>query len=120
MYLLCNLLFSLICDHFPLLRSTTMHHPDIDTSIKISVAYQLKIFYIDVSNSSNGSLAETCANEDQSFQSSETRVYTCRNYLKGRYVRIRHPSDYQECLHLCEVQVQGMARSIHTLTCVMM
>ena len=25
MYSLCNLVFSLICDHFPLLRSTTLH-----------------------------------------------------------------------------------------------
>ena len=27
MYFLCNLFFSLICDHFPLMRSTTMHPP---------------------------------------------------------------------------------------------
>ena len=84
-------------------------------SINISVAYQLKNFYIDVSNNSDGSSSQLCANDDQPFRSSETRVYTCRNYLKGRYVRIRYPSDYQQHLQLCEVQVQGMGRSIHTL-----
>ena len=89
-------------------------------SVNISGAFQLKNFYIDVSNNSNGSSSQICAFEDQPFLSSETKVYICRNYLKGRYVRIRYPSYYRLQLHLCEVQVQGMERSFHKVTCMMM
>ena len=78
-------------------------------SVNISGAYRLKNFYINVSNSSDGSSSQICAYEDQPFRSSETRVYICRSYLKGRYVRIGYPSNYTlYFLQLCEVQVKGM------------
>ena len=76
----------------------------------------MKNFDINVSNSSDGSSSQLCAIEDQPFRLSETRVYICRNYLKGRYVRIQQFPDYKECLYLCEVQVQGMERSFHKLS----
>ena len=67
----------------------------------------LENFYIDVNNNADGSFPQNCAFEDRTFGSSETRVYTCRNPLKGRYVRIRGLPSIVQYLGLCEVQVQG-------------
>ena len=43
----------------------------------------------------------------QNHTQSETRVYTSRHHLIGRYVRIRFSPHHNEHLQLCEVQVQG-------------
>ena len=78
-------------------------------SINISDAEQLHDFYITVTNEDIGddlSSRDNCAFEDKPFMPSETRVYTCINPSKGRYVRVmlHHFAEY---LQLCEVQVQG-------------
>ena len=78
--------------------------------INILDADRLQKFYIDVSSNKDGSSAQICAFEIRTFESSETRVYTCRNHLKGRYVRIRFDEKTRQVLQLCEVQVQGTER----------
>ena len=78
-------------------------------SINISEAGRLHEFYITVTNEDSFrhdlSSRGNCAFEDKPFTPSETRVYTCRNPIKGRYVRIM--LTLIEYLQLCEVQVQG-------------
>ena len=59
-----------------------------------------------MSNNSDGSSAEQCAHEPNSFAPSETRVYTCPCGLFGRYVRMRYDQSTRNNIELCEVQVQ--------------
>ena len=66
----------------------------------------VKDFYIDVSNNSDGSSALQCAHEPNVFAPSETRVYTCPCGIYGRYVRIRYNPAVKNHMELCEVQVQ--------------
>ena len=82
-------------------------HICIKVANNLFVASRLSHFYIDVSNSSNGSSAQQCHHETSPFGASETRVYTCPTEMYGRYVRIRFASNKVEHLQLCEVQVQG-------------
>ena len=71
------------------------------------VPERLADFYIDISSNPDRRSAKNCAHDTKPYLSSETRVYTCPNPLKGRYVRIRFPQTTRQCLQLCEVQVQG-------------
>ena len=77
------------------------------TSLNISHAENLKDFYIDVSNNSDGSAAQECAHEPGAYVPSETRVYPCPCGMYGRYVRIRYPVDRVAYMQLCEAQVQS-------------
>ena len=80
-----------------------------------SVPQRLRNIYIDVSNNTDGSSAQTCVFDNQPYKSSETRVYSCPSHLKGRYVRIGFIPTYRQNLQICEVQVQGIKNSIFNM-----
>ena len=71
------------------------------------IADALKPFYIDVSNSSDGSSVQQCAHNSAQFAPSETRVFPCPCGIYGRYVRIRYPLEQSAYIVLCEVQIQS-------------
>ena len=70
-----------------------------------------------MSTNSDGSSAQHCAHEPNSFSASETRVYTCPRGMCGRYVRIRYPPTTPNEMELCEVQVQPGGGGQNTLLC---
>ena len=74
--------------------------------------HNLKAFYIDVSNNSDGSSAQQCTQDPVQFAPSETRVYACPCGMHGRYVRIRYPVNLRANMQLCEVQVQAGGKEI--------
>ena len=74
-------------------------------SFQIHITERLADFYIDVSNSSDGTSAQQCAYDTVPYRTAETRIYTCPSNIYGQFVRIRLGSDNH--LQLCEVQIQG-------------
>ena len=74
--------------------------------------HNVKGFYIDVGNNSDGSSAEHCAYEPNGFKAGETRVYTCPCGMFGQYVRMRYPLEVQNQIEICEVQVQPPGSNI--------
>ena len=84
--------------------------PSLDIFIgvfQINMTDRLVDFYIDVSNSSDGSSAEQCAYDGVPYQSAETRIYSCPSNIYGQFIRIRFSPNVTRTLQLCEVQVQG-------------
>ena len=73
----------------------------------INMTGRLDDFYIDVSNSSDGSSAEQCAYDNVPYKSAETRIYSCPSNTYGQFVRIGFRHNVTGSLQLCEVQVQG-------------
>ena len=99
MYSLCNLFFSLICDHFPLLRSTTLHPPDTEPEGRlISITYEL----VNIVCTINSSI-RFCANYFVLLQSSNLRTYVTQQYIWKHWKATSsyHKDSVQFC-HLCE------------------
>ncbi len=86
---------------------------DIFTTRFILSAERLQKFFIDISDNSDGSSPQVCANDSTPYESSETRVYCCPLGTTGRDVRIRFEDTYNNYIQLCEVQVQTLATSTY-------